>query len=76
MAFVTSVVEHWLEREIAQLVPSPHMKDRSGNEIHNIRLSPLTIWKEGNYLFIYRCTQHILFTVIWCWTYGKGLLTQ
>ena len=33
MAFVTPVVEHWLEREIAQWVHS--MKDRSDNPSHH-----------------------------------------
>ena len=35
MAFVTPVVEHWLEREIAQWVH--HMKDRSDDPSHNER---------------------------------------
>ena len=34
-AFVTPVVEHWLEREIAQWVHP--MKDRSDNPSHNER---------------------------------------
>ena len=34
-AFVTPVVEHWLEREIAQWVH--HMKDRSDDPSHNER---------------------------------------
>ena len=34
-AFVTPVVEHWLEREIAQWVPS--MKDRSDDPSHHER---------------------------------------
>ena len=28
--------------------------------------------KKGRKCFILQCTQHILFTVIWCQTYGKG----
>ena len=36
LAFVTPVVEHWLEREIAQWVHS--MKDRSDNPSHHGRL--------------------------------------
>ena len=35
MAFVTPVVEHWLEREIAQSVHP--MKDRSDNPLHHER---------------------------------------
>ena len=35
MAFVTPVVEHWLEREIAQLVYP--MKDRSNDPSHHER---------------------------------------
>ena len=38
-AFVTTVVEHWLEREIAQWVH--HMKDRSDDPSHHER-TPLT----------------------------------
>ena len=34
MAFVTPVVEHWLEREIAQWVHS--MKDRSDDSSHHV----------------------------------------
>ena len=34
-AFVTPVVEHWLEREIAQLVLP--MKDRSDDPLHHER---------------------------------------
>ena len=34
-AFVTPVVEHWLEREIAQWVH--HMKDRSDDPSHHER---------------------------------------
>ena len=34
-AFVTQVVEHWLEREIAQWVH--HMKDRSDDPSHHER---------------------------------------
>ena len=30
----------------------------------------LIVWKEGRKCYI----QHILFTVIWCQTYGKGPL--
>ena len=36
MAFVTPVVEHWLEQEIAQWVH--HMKDRSGDPSHHERM--------------------------------------
>ena len=36
MAFVTPVVEHWLEREIAQRVHP--MKDRSDNPLHHDRM--------------------------------------
>ena len=32
-AFVTPIVEHWLEREIAQWVP--HMKDRPDDPSHH-----------------------------------------
>ena len=39
-AFVTPVVEHWLEREIAQWVHS--MKDRSDNPLHHERT--LYLW--------------------------------
>ena len=35
-AFVTPVVEHWLEREIAQWVH--HMKDQSNNPSHHERM--------------------------------------
>ena len=35
MVFVTPVVEHWLEREIAQWVH--HMKDRSNDPSHHER---------------------------------------
>ena len=35
MAFVTPVVEHWLEREIAQWVHP--MKDRSDDPLHHER---------------------------------------
>ena len=66
-AFVTPVVEHWMEREIAQWVHP--MKDRSDDPSHHerrplprsyislldvcIRLRALTLsgWKEGNVLF-------------------------
>ena len=27
-------------------------------------------------MFIQQCTQHILFTIIWCQTYGKGPFRQ
>ena len=38
MAFVIPVVEHWLEREIAQWVSPPsHLKDRSGDPSHHER---------------------------------------
>ena len=36
MAFVTPVMEHWLEREIAQLVHP--MKDRSDDPLHHERM--------------------------------------
>ena len=36
MAFVTPVVEHWLEREIAQWVHP--MKDRSDDPLHHERM--------------------------------------
>ena len=39
-AFVTPVVEHWLEREIAQWVH--HMKDRSDDPLHHERT--LYLW--------------------------------
>ena len=47
-AFVTPVVEHWLEREIAQLVHP--MKDRSDDHLHHERTllppigAPIYIW--------------------------------
>ena len=34
------------------------------------------IRKEGRKCFFYRRTQHILFTVIWRHTYGKGPLSE
>ena len=46
-AFVTPVVVHWLEREIAQWVHT--MKDRSDDPSHHERT--LLPWKEGNVLF-------------------------
>ena len=129
-AFVTPVVEHWLEREIAQWVHP--IKDRSDDPSHPERTllsrsfkqvstflankkkkislcnmstklfvyslfvlvltavvngfrtmhynswseaqwySRPTVLKEGRKCFIERRTQHILFTVIWRQTYGKG----
>ena len=55
-AFVTPVVEHWLEREIAQWVHP--MKDRSDDPSHHERTlylwatsRSLCDWKEGNVLF-------------------------
>ena len=45
MTFVTPVVEHWLEREIAQWVHP--MKDRSDDPSHHER----TYIKEENVLF-------------------------
>ena len=53
MAFVTPVVEHWLEREIAQWVHS--MKDRSDDPSHHERnlttelyLAPVMMIKDGD----------------------------
>ena len=46
-AFVTPVVEHWLEREIAEWVHP--MKDRSDDTLHHERT--LLPRKEGNILF-------------------------
>ena len=52
-AFVTPVVEHWLEREIAQWVHP--MKDRSDDPSHNER-TLLTrsyislLWKDGSFI--------------------------
>ena len=43
-AFVTPVVKHWLEREIAQWVHP--MKDRSDDPSHHeLHLAPLIHWK-------------------------------
>ena len=68
-AFDTPVVEHWLEREIAQWVHP--MKDRSNDPSHHERtLLPRSYIS----LLCLRCTQHILFTVLWHWTYGTILL--
>ena len=61
-AFVTPVVDHWLEREIAQWVHP--MKDRSDDPSHHER----TLLPQS---FIERWTQHILLMVMWHWTYGK-----
>ena len=59
-AFVTPVVEHWLEREIAQWVHS--MKDRSDDPLHHERtLLPRSYMegrKEGRKCYIYDI-QHI-----------------
>ena len=45
-AFVIPVVEHWLEREIAQWVHT--MKDRSDDPSHHERtLLPLSYWSLG-----------------------------
>ena len=49
--FVTPVVEHWLEREIAQWVH--YMKDRSDDPSHHERmLLPRADWKKINYINI------------------------
>ena len=52
-AFVTPVMEHWLEREIAKWVHS--MKDRSDNPLHHEQkllprsyISLLTLWKSSS----------------------------
>ena len=56
MAFVTPVVEHWLEREIAQWVHP--MKDRSDDPSHHERTlllqSYISLWHtfEGRKYFI------------------------
>ena len=47
-AFVTPVVEHWLEREIAKWVHP--MKDRSDDPSHH-ELHLAQKWKEGNISF-------------------------
>ena len=53
MAFVTPVVEHWLEREIAQWVHS--MKDRSDNPSHHERtLLP------RSYISLCTCTKTVV----------------
>ena len=64
-AFVTPVVEHWLEREIAQWVHP--MKDRSDDPLHHERtllprsyISLLT--NVGTYIFNY---YKALLTLIW-----------
>ena len=73
MAFVTPVMEHWLEREIAQWVHS--MKDRSDDPSHHertlstseLRPAPIHPEKTGpNYQYMYECqfilslnTEHI-----------------
>ena len=73
MAFVTPVVEHWLEREIAQCVHP--MKDRSDDpSCHERMLLPgsyisLPTYKEGNILFN-SLVKHISVTIEWCLTYG------
>ena len=55
-AFVTPVVEHWLEREIAQWDGFKAARDGSLNQI----------WKQPT------MKEYILITVIWRWTLGKG----
>ena len=52
-AFVTPVVEHWLEREIAQWVH--HMKDRSDDPSHNER-TPLPRKREREREMFYLTT--------------------
>ena len=49
MAFVTAVVEHWLEREIAQWVHP--MKDRSDDPSHHERTLNTEGRMEANVLF-------------------------
>ena len=56
MAFVTPVVEHWLEREIAQWVHS--MKDRSDDPSHHER-TPLRL-ERVQYIFHIHLCMHTL----------------
>ena len=63
-AFVTPVVEHWLEREIHSDIGNTTTTTTTTNNNNNRRRRKR---KRG---FIY----HILFTVIWRQTYGKGPL--
>ena len=79
-AFVTPVVEHWLEREIIIIKKGIYDEIRyrpRSNFItdyywmFNVIIMTFVILprvrKEGNVLF-----NHVfLFTVIWRWTYGK-----
>ena len=73
-AFVTPVVEHWLEREIAQWVHP--IKDRSDNpshhertllpghiQMHFITTSPLTY-------VTFKCCKHVIIFVILATQYG------
>ena len=75
-AFVTPVVEHWLEREIAQWVHP--MKDRSDDPSHHERMllprSYILLRKIGRSQMFYLTTYSI--TVVLYWTYSKGPLSK
>ena len=71
-AFDKPVVDHWLERKIAQTAAGSTEKDRSDDRPLQRRARyRLSSTKEGRKCFIYRRTQHILCTVIWRQTNGK-----
>ena len=59
-AFVTPVVEHWLEREIAQWVQP--MKDRSDNPSHHelvgTRNSSMEAYDVANMTKSVKCTEY------------------
>ena len=59
MAFVTPVVEHWLERKIAQWVH--HMKDQSNDPSHHeLHLAPSYIIDLVCSMFVIYKYQHVL----------------
>ena len=58
-AFVTPVVEHWLEREIAQWVH--HMKDRSDDPSHHERTPLLLSYISLLYLTVVQSTTSVRF---------------
>ena len=62
-AFVTPVVEHWLEREIAQWVHP--MKDQSDDPSHHERmhLAPLGIYTTLYSVILSVCTEMLLTSV-------------
>ena len=69
-AFVTPVVEHWLEREIAQWVHS--MKDRSDDPSHHERTllprsSPSVL--NANVCFVLFCLFFVLMIYLFCFCF-------